>query len=222
MENIITMEEVVANAATIVQAEDREARNLFRQWAYLGARQLLHNKGDIEVDEITPAAGLIAKPKYFVKGKGLALYDSDGGELYWRFNPYTKERIHDTNIYVENRNKGSYPIVTVTEQSDAYALDSYYGDSVALAKLRYYKLPIDANTDEPFFYSNQLLALMFFIQWMWYTRNRDLAAAGAAKADWMVEQHKVKIDNKIPDEMEAQEIAKTWNSMIQKKFYNTF
>jgi hypothetical protein len=57
---------------------------------------------------------------------------------------------------------------------------------------------------------------------MWYLRQRDLAAAGAAKQDWMVEQHKAKMLQKIPDEMEAQEIAKTWNSMIQKKFYNTF
>lgn len=221
MERIIQMDEVVANAASIIPKEDREARNLMRQWAYLGARELLHNKADIETETITPTNRIILKPDYFIRAIDLAVFNASGQELVYRFNGATKDRIHTVNQYGD-RNNADYPIITVSEQSDGYVLDSYYGDDVASAALRYYKLPIDTGTDEPYFYSEQLLALMMFIRWMFFLRKGDMGQAGAAEKAWMKEQRKVKIRNKMPDGLEMKEIAKTWNSMIQKKFYNTF
>jgi hypothetical protein len=222
MERIITMEEVVANAATIIPKEDREARNLMRQWAYLGARELLSNKADIDVQEIIPDGNLVClKPTYFLRAKDISVFDASGSELKYRFQPYSKERIH-INKRWNYRDDASYPMITISEDVDSYILDSFYGDSVAQLFLRYYKLPIDPDTDEPYFYSEQLLALMMFIRWMYFLRQGNMGQAGMAEKTWMKEQHKVKVKNKMPTELEAKEIAKGWNSMIQKKFYNTF
>lgn len=221
MERVIQMNEVVANAATIIPEEDREARNLMRQWAYLGARELLSNKADIETEEITISNLLVPKPKYHISTIDLSFFDVGGLELHYRFQQGAKDRIHTGRIN-SYRDDSAYPMLTVSEQSDAYVLDSYYGDQAAQAFIRYYKLPIDSLTDEPYFYSEQLLALMMFIRWMWFLRKNDPRNAQIAKQDWMQEQHKVKTRNKMPDGLEAKEIARTWNSMIQKKFYNTF
>lgn len=215
------MDEVVANAATIIPGEDREARNLFRQWAYLGARKLNFNKLDIETEMIVPVSNIITKPIYLVRTIDMAFFDSKGTELIYRFEEGVKDRIHTVNKYKDRRN-ANFPIITVSEQEDAYVLDSYYGDAVVNAAIRYYRLPVDSVTFEPYFYSSQLMALMMFIRWMWFLRKGDVSQAAGAKKDWLIEQHIAKVEMKMPDGMELKEIARTWNSMIQKKFHNMF
>lgn len=221
MTQTITMDEVVANAATIIPGEDREVRNLARQWAFLGARELNFNKLDLETETIIPTNRLVMKPAYHVRTEDMSFFDANDKELIYRFEAGKKDRIHSANIYKDRRN-ADYPIITVSEQQDAYVLDSYYGDDVATAIIRYYRLPVDSTTLEPYFYSEQLLALMMFIRWMWFLRKGDMGQAGQAKKDWIIERHAAKVDMKMPDGMERKEIARTWNSMIQKNFYNMF
>ena len=222
----ITMNEVVANSATLIEDTDPKNRNLFRQWTYLGERQLgfsgLHIKPvQIEVDNLT-----IKKPNDYASGIDLALFDVSDNEYKYHFQG-NRKRIHNEWTIANSSTSSSLGFartdteIGVSEDPYYFYLDST-GESITYANINYYSYPIDDDGDM-MIPEHHMFALMNFNYWMWERRKKENQSSIAqAKADWLMEQTKAKAKNKVPSMLEGKDIARMHNSMIDKIFYNKF
>ncbi len=229
MKPFINLDEAVANAATILPdgKVDPRMRNLFRQWVYLGERQLgfsgLHEKVKADI----PAENLsITKPVDYAIGIDMALFDSNGSEYLWHYQAYS-ERIHVASTFLLNpagvaSSSVRYKTkVGVGETPYAFKLDTY-GEDITTANLRYYSYPVDDSGDL-LIPEHHLFALMFFIRWMFYTREgKDKSMIAESRQQWEIEKVKAKTKNKMPSMIEGRNLARHHNSLINKTFYEKY
>lgn len=220
MDSFLTIDEVVANAATIIKPADRAARNVFKQWAYIAESRIgpsktqIRVKRDIKVIDLT-----ILKPNDFVKGIDIGLFTEAGRQIEYKYRPGAK-RVHFD--YERNLNMRNTHRVDLSEDRVAYHLGSPADGVVFSASIRYYGLPLDDDGD-PVFQENHLVAIMAFINYMWSMReNKNRLTVNDNRAVWKAERASAKSFDKTPDMLEGKEIAKTFNSMIQKIFHETF
>lgn len=213
----LSIDEVVANASSIIKGADINDQNLFRQWAWLGERQIGFGGLNEETADIPVSDLSIKKPVDYAAPIDIALYTSeDEGpytELLWQYHG-GKRRIHakpSTKRYVD-----------LSEDPYFFNLSSDYGNSVVKAKLRYYAYPIDSK-GYPAFPEIHLFAIMMFVRYMWAIReNNSRSEIAEAKEHW--EQAKVIARNrtKMPHMLKGQQIMRDWRSMIDKANYRRF
>ena len=219
----VTVNEVVANSATLIRDTDPKHRNILRQWTYLGERQLgfsgLHEKAEqIEVDNLT-----VKKPNDYAIGNDMAIFDENDNEYRMHFHGSGK-RIHSETSTISGSVGGlSYDVSDIGISEDPYYfyLDSN-GENITYINIRYYSYPIDEDGDM-LIPEHHLFALMNFNFWMWEKRrNENQSSINLAKGDWLMEQSKAKAKNKIPSMLEGKDIVRMHSSMINKIFYNKF
>lgn len=220
----VTLEEVVANSATLILDTDPKHRNILRQWTYIGERQLgfsgLHLKpAQVQVDNLT-----IKKPSDYAVGVDLALFDANDNEYRYHFQG-NRKRIHNEWALTSNATSLGFhqdrAEIGVSEDPYFFYLDST-GESVTYANLNYYSYPVDEDGDM-LIPEHHMFALMNFNYWMWERRKKDNQSSIAqAKQDWLMEQIKAKTKNKVPSMLEGKDIARFHNSMINKIFYDKF
>jgi hypothetical protein len=208
----LNIDEIVAHAESIIEDADEAARVVFRQWAWLGERQLGFGGFSEEVSSIVVDDLSIRKPSDLASVIDIALYDSSDLEYQFKYRD-GKKRIHTGD---SGQRK-----IDVSEDAYYFHLGSN-GSLITYAKLRYYAYPIDEDNN-PMFPEHHLLALMLFIRWMWEMRkNKNQSAIAEARAVWIMEAQKTKAANKMPHQLKGAEIAKQWMSMIDKARYNDF
>lgn len=220
MKPFITADEVVANASLIVKETSPKVRNIFKQWVYLGERQLgyhgLHEKvkEDIEVSDL-----FIKKPKDYAVGIDMALYDDEGKEILWHYQGHSP-RIHEQNSSPAK----IYPVrvaVGVSEGPYGFDMDSR-GENIKTASIRYYSYPLSAE-GEMLIPEHHINALMMYLKYMWALReNRSGSEIAQLEGLWTKEQRKAKTKNKMPSMLEARDIVRHHMTMINKIFYEKF
>jgi hypothetical protein len=204
--------EIVDHATTIIEDATDLDRVIFRQWAWLGERQLGFGGFNEETKDIVVEDLSIRKPRDMAQPIDIALYDSAGAEYQYKYQS-GKKRIH-----IVDPNQGK---IDISEDPYFFHLGSN-GAGIAYAKFRYYAYPID-DDNNPMFPEHHILALMMFIRWMWaIKKNTNRSEIAEAKADWLGESMKAKSSNKIPHKMKSDEITKQWMSMIDKIRYADF
>jgi hypothetical protein len=219
----VTMDEVVANSATLIKETGTKHRNLLRQWTYLGERQLGWSGDHKDAKQIDVVNLAIQKPSNYAVGIDLALFDANGVEYAYHYRGKGK-RIHSEYL-LSGAALGS-GIINTSEigiSSDPYYfyLDSI-GENVTYANLIYFGYPVDEDGDL-LIPEHHLFPLMHFNRWMWMMReNYPENSINQAERVWLRESVKAKSKNKIPDMLEGRDIARVHNSMIDKVFYTKF
>jgi hypothetical protein len=208
----LNIDEVVAHAESVIKDADEAARSLFRQWAWLGERQLGFGGYSEETKDLPVEDLAIRKPSDMASPKDIALYTADHAEYQFKYQG-GKKRIHNMD--------SSQGKIDLSEDPYFFHLGTN-GGNIAYVKLRYYAYPIDEDNN-PMFPEHHLLALMMFIRWMWEIRkNENQSAIAMAESDWLKQSTKTKAANKMPHELKGIQIAKQWMSMIDKAFYAEF
>lgn len=211
----VSVDEVVATAESFIGPVSATDRNLMRQWAYLGLRNIGASKAWVETCVIYPKELEARKPDDMYKAIDLALYNASNVELYFAFRG-TGTRIHSPKN-LQSRNQQYLPefgaVIDVSEDNFYFHLGSN-GSDVAYIKLKYFKLPIDEN-GLPLIPEDHVLAIAFFIQWIWSKRKGDnRSEIDQNKRDWKIERAKVRSANNMPSQLETDEINRKWMSMI--------
>lgn len=211
---LMTLDEIVANASTIIRDSDNSSRNIFKQWAYLAERDIGYSKAKEKVTT-TPLVVtnlLITKPDDYIEAIDISLFRTDGTEVPARYRPGTA-RIH---IDVERIGKfANQNMVDVSEDRNFFILGSE-GDDIAEAIIRYYGLPLDSN-GLPLFPDDHVYAVTAFIDYMWSMRmDKSRLVVADKRQEWKIQMRRASSKDLTPSMLEGKEIAKTFNSMIQR------
>jgi hypothetical protein len=212
MDRFISVEEVVANAQSIIPDADDKITNLMKQWVYLGVKEIGIALEDIKVCELYPEDNSFRKPDNLVLIDDIALLDSTGLEYQYTYRGPGK-RIHD----------GTEPDTTVPidiSEDDYYIHMGSTGSGIAKAVLRYYALPIDEHGDIKI-KQDYLVPLIDYLTYMW-ARRTESRNLGMYYDLWKSQLLKAKARNRAVSPLAAKAVADKINSMIKKKFPYTF
>jgi hypothetical protein len=219
----VPLNQVTAEAASIIKGSTEKDRLLFKQWVYRGLREIGPGKQNIDVCTLYPVDLSFKKPEDCASIIDVALFSSTGEELKYTYR-FGKSRIHRSrNSYI---NDGVYSLsvdalVDVSED-DFYIHMGSNGNTVDKAVVRYFKFPIDEE-GMPKIPEDQVFALMLFIRYMWAMRDNDNRSEIEQNYNmWLRERDRAKSRNKMPSMLEGKQIAKNWMSLIDKPFFDNF
>lgn len=209
----MTLEEVVANASTIIKDANNADRNVFKQWAYLAERDIGYSKAKEKVDQFIKVVDLlILKPSDYIDAIDISLFTKDGTEVPARYRPGVS-RIH---LDVERTSKfANQNTIDVSEDRYYFILGSE-GSDIYSVKLRYWGLPLD-EAGMPLIPEDHVYAITAFIDYMWSMRmNKSRLVVADKRQEWKIQMRRTASRDATPSMLEGKEIAKTFNSMIQR------
>lgn len=220
----LTVKEVVAEAFSAVPGGGTAGEQLLaRQWVYTAMREIGPSTDFIAVAEV-PASNLsIRKPDDMSSAIDIALVDSAGNDIKYNYRPGNKR--------IKPYKGGSDGVISqldglgVEVSEDAYFFhlnSSELAQSVATAKIRYWKFPID-DSGLPMVPEKQKYATMCFI-WYLLTKRKAQGRFDRAQAyqEWITERNRARSRSKMPSQMAYDAIAKSWASMINIPNFDNF
>lgn len=211
----IPLNEVTAEAMSILKSADSTDRLLARQWAYRALQKIGPFRGAVTNCKIDAKALSIKKPDDFQHPAiDLALYDHKGHEIPFIFKGRGK-RVHDKDNSLRPN------MVHVSEDEYFFHLSSD-ADLVSYAKLRYFSIPKDSE-GQLLIPEDYVLAIVFFIRYMYSMRQNDnQSEIEANQVRWFRERREARGRAKMPSMLEAEHIAKSWMSVINTFNYDNF
>lgn len=214
----VTVEEVVAEASSIMKGVTSAERQMMRQWVWTSQRLIGWSKADIKVSEnLILSDHATAKPSDLIRTIDLGLFLSNGTEMLVKYKAGGHRSTGDENLRIHSDGRSVVRRVIVTEDANFFYTDVFTEPSPTDSYLvvRYYGLPLDSNL-LPLIPEHCKFALMMFIRWMWSMRNNDSRTVQAmAEQQWLRHRRIAEGKSKTPDLLEAEAIARTANSMIQ-------
>jgi len=220
--SFVTIDQVVATAKTIIEDADTMDRAYFKEWVYLGLQQIGPNLSWISQCTIYPNNLELRKPTDLYSTLDLALFDSSNRELRYTYRGIGA-RIHQSGN--EEIDSGQYAPefgapIDLSEDQYYYYLGTN-STNVSYALLKYLKYPVD-DVGNLLIPENDVLPLAYFIKYMWYCRKDDKAGMGQWNNKWIAARKEIRGEHNIPTRLDANELARSWNSMIQKMRFKTF
>jgi len=218
----VPVDQVIATAKSIMEGADSIDRAFIKEWVALGLQEIGPNLAWFGDATLYPADNSLRKPTDMQQALDLALYDSQGAELRYVLRG-KGERIHASDNSL--RNDGTYAPgfgapIDLSEDQYYYNIGSQ-GAAVAYAKLKYFRFPTDENGDimVP---ESDVFALATFIKYMWYWRKDDKQGIALMHPIWISRRNEAGANHNIPSQLDAAEIARAFNSMIQKQRFKQF
>lgn len=211
-----TVDQVVANAMTIIKEADDMDRGIMKQWVYSALREIGPSNLNEKVVRMYPnEEGFLRKPDDLIWANDIALFNSSDTELHYKYRGANK-RIHTAAESV-----ASYRPIDLGEDADFFILGSNR-ENVAYADLRYYSTPTDhegkiqvpEHTVEP---------IKMYINYQWQMREaRAQSAIESARFAWEDHRRRARGRNKMPSMLQGAAIADAWMSMINKNETKTY
>jgi hypothetical protein len=204
-----TVDEVAANAATIIRGSTREDRHIYRQWVWNGERELGYSEMQVGSDCILVEDLAARKPDNYRKLKDIALLDCNGNEYRAKMRGYF-QRNHEDLLATEIRSIDIY-------ENDNYFVLGSNGSIITHVKIDYYGMPLDADGN-PKIPEHHMLPLMFFVKFMdALVRGENQSEISEAERRWKMEAAKCRGKNKMPSQPQAREIMEQWMTMIPQR-----
>lgn len=211
----VPLDQVTAEAASLIGAAETKDRLLFKQWVYTALREIGVGKQNIDTCILYPKDFSFTKPQDMTSTIDIALYNSSNAELNYKYNS-GRVRIHQSKTQ-----SSTSDLVDLSEDDFYFHLGSN-GSDVAYARIRYFKFPVD-DDGLPKIPEDQVFAIMMYIRYAWSMRKNDnRSEIDQNRQTWLAERDRAKSRNKMPSMLEGKQIAKEWMSMIQKPFFNNF
>lgn len=219
MGRFINLDAVIATAKSIIGEADELDRSLFRQWVWLALKEIGPTNDHVDVCTLPVHNLRLKKPSDYFKPIDIALFTANDSEVKYRYKGPHAERIHNDSdnslVYLTSA-------VDLSEDRDYFHLGSEARNLVTYAKLRYYQFPID-DQGNPLVPEEHELAVAFFIAYLFGVRMKEAATQQQlAKARWDEARQNAVGDANMPHMISGTQIAKDWNSMIQRNLVRTF
>jgi len=218
----VSVDQVIATASSIIEQVDTMDRAYFKEWVYLGLQQIGPNTAWYNDVTLYPNNLELKKPSDMYAPVDLALYDGNNHELRFTYRGLGR-RLHQSGNNVLDEGVYAPEFGAPIDLSE----DAYYfylgtnSSQVSYALLKYLKYPVDevGNLMIP---ENDVLPLSYFVKYMWYCRKDDKQGMGQWNNKWIAARNEVRGEHKTPSLLDATEMARTWNSLIQKARYKNF
>lgn len=223
MSRFVPLDQVTAEAMTVIGDADNKDRLIFRQWVYRALREIGVGKQNVEVCNLYPKDLSMQKPDDCTSIIDIALFDVNNNEMLYKYHSGASRIHQNRNTYAAD---GTYSpsVGSIIDLSE----DDYYihlgsnASEVAYAKIRYFKFPVDED-GLPKIPEDQVFAITMFIRYMWSMRKNDnRSEIDQNRYTWLSEKAAAKARSKMPSMLEGKQIAKTWMSMISKPFFDNF
>lgn len=216
----VPVEEVIAEAASIMSGVTYAEKQMMRQWAYTAQRLIGFSKADVKVSaDIILSDFSAPKPDDLIRTLDLALFLADGTELFVKYKGAgfkLPAGANDARIHTDNRT--AVRKVAISEDNNFFNVEEFTSPDPdnAYIIVKYLGLPLDAS-GLPLIPEHCKFAIMMYIRFMWEMRQGG-GRLGVREAENMWLRHRVTAEakGKTPDIWEADQIAKTINSLIQK------
>jgi hypothetical protein len=219
MERFLDIEEVVATASTVIPGMTDEEKLLARQWSWMAIRKIGPSSDHIKTIDIDIYDKSIEIPSDCISIIDLAIYDSHGNDIKYRYNKGGSLRTHKKDLI------GNQLINIYQDDKFIHISDDASGSGLipASARVKYYAFPLD-DCNQPLIAEVHLFPVMMFIRWMWSIRNRPTSTyeTSSAANDWRQALDVAKANNKTVSVLQAKEIARTWSSLIPNTNFNKY
>ena len=220
----IGVDEVIADAMSIIPGTTKSEKLLARQWSYIALREIGPSNDFVQVCTIYPHNLKLKKPDSLQSTLDIALYDSGHNELYNNYRS-GKSRIHAKrrigNSTVEDSEQSDGFAIELSEDDYSFNLGSN-ANNVAYAIVRFFEFPVDED-GLPKIPEKSRLAIMMFIRYMWTLRkNENRFDRDRAEVSWLNARNRARARGKMPSMLEYEAIAKSWMSMINKPNFDSF
>lgn len=207
----LTLDDVVAEAMSIIPGDTSEVKLYAKTHAYRGLRQFGPSKNNIDVCTLYPEDFVLRKPDDFIQALDIALYDASGNKIPSKYQQ-GKDRIFGKKPLTVD------PRIDISEDDHFFYL-STDATNVDQALLRYYKHPVDKDGN-PQFPDYLVFPISLFLRYTW-AMSQD-SGVRDARESWLAAKKEAKGEHKQLSPLEFEQIARGWNSMIQKVNHDSF
>lgn len=217
MTRFVDIDEVIATASTLIKGMTDEERLLAKQWVWMAMRKIGPSSDSILTVDIDVVDKTIAIPDDCISNGiiDLALYDSNGNQLKHRFHKGGDKK---TNLkeYTEGSRVDIYQ-----DDSFIHISDSNY--DIVTCRMKYYAFPLD-DCGFPKIHEHHMFPVIMFIRWMMGIRNNPASPfeLSTAERNWRESLDVAKSRNKAVSVLNAQEIARTWSSLMPNPNFNRY
>lgn len=215
----VDIDEITATALSVIADASETDRLYFRQWVYLGLKDIGPTTSDVKTAKIKQKDGFIKKPTNATSIIDIALYDLACRELRYKFQGKGR-RIHERRS--KNWSNDSFEPLDLSEEGSFFVVGTRGQELVDYAEMTYFSLPLDTS-GLPKIPAHYILALVQFIRYMYSQRVNDgRLSVNNEYSRWLQLRVEARGRNKMPTELEAKQIGKEWVTMINKFRINTF
>jgi hypothetical protein len=202
MNNLATIDEVVALAASRIPKSTEEDWNIFKYWAYIAEEKIGPSDWVIKAEDITEQKdGTFCKPSDHVRTIDLAFF-SGGKEVKYRFDN-GKQKIHSSDAFSSN---------ILHAYEDNSFIHTGNGE-VDCMTIKYYSCPID-DDGNPLIPRWHIDAIAVYIEYNWELAGNFIAKAGHLYNRWLWAAKNARGKNKMPSVAKANDIVSDWMSMV--------
>lgn len=205
----VDIDTVIARAETVIPKATTEDKAVWREWTWMSLQDLGISDEDIKSATLYPKNGLCKKPDDFRVLVDLVCVDSSNAQLTHKF------RTKGHRLYYDIRNllqMSSGIPVDVSEDRFNFILGTNASE-VAAVNIRYFSYPIDKKTGMPMIREDEVMAIIYFIRYMWAMRKDDNRSEIQEKqVAWFRESDRVRAKKKMTSltEEKAKSIGKSW------------
>lgn len=220
--SFVPVDQVVATAMSLVEVADTIDRAYMKEWVYLGLNDIGPNVSWFKEASLIPTGLQMRKPTDLYSTVDITLYDANNCELKATYRGLgTRSHFSDNSLI----NQGVYAPALgapVDLSEDAYYFNlGSNGTAVAQAKIKYMAHPVDedGNLMIP---ENLVLPLSYFVVYMYSIRKSNLQGQQVNNQKWIAARNEARGANNTPTMLVGTELARSWNSMIQKQRFKLF
>jgi len=221
---LVPASRVVALAMSVLEEADTIDRAFIHEWVFEGLKQLGPNISWYDEAVLYPVEYSFKKPDNMSSAIDFALYDSQDHELRFVLRG-RGSRIHQSDNQLINDGEyapGLGAPIDLSEDSHYYNIGTSAGaQAVAYAYIKFFKFPVD-ETGQLLIPEEDTMPLVYFIRHMWYLRKDDKMGIAQSNNKWIAARNEARGAHRTPSMLVGKEIARTWNSMIQKQSFKIF
>lgn len=207
-----TIDEITAEAMSIIPNATTTDRLVARQWAYRALTKIGPFKQSVTNDKIDVCDLSIEKPCDYQEAIDLVLYDTNDKEVNYVYRGRGKG-VHSKQ---ENEN-----LIHLSEDAYHWHLSSD-AEHVKYCLVRYWNLPIDKD-GSLLIPEDYTLAIIYFIRFMHsLKRNENQSEIQQNRDMWLRERREARGKNKMPSMLEGEQIMKSWMSMLTTYQFDKF
>jgi hypothetical protein len=211
----VKIDEVVAEAKSVISTADEQDEILMRQWVWRGLQDVGIAQDEIQVCTIYPKNFLAKKPADCRAILDIALYDSEGCQIKHVFRT-GKKRLYPiaANAPAVVSDDEVNPLwVDVSEDRTNLILGSN-ATTVASVGIRYFSYPLDVD-GLPMIRQDEVMALVYFCRFMWSLRKNDNRSEIEQNRNmWLLESDRARARKKLINNEQLKTITAVWRSLI--------
>lgn len=226
----VPIDTVIARVQTVIPTATTQDKLVWREWTWMALQDLGLSDEDVRACVIYPKNGIAKKPDDLKHIIDLALFDASGNEIKHKFHFGGKRIYTDNRLFPFETSNGSEtttPVnIPVDVSDDRYNIIlGTNGDHVSYITVRYFTYPIDEKTNLPLIREDEVMAIVYFIRYMWAMRkNENQSEIQMNQTMWFRESDRVrakkKMDSLTPEK--AKSLQKWWMTLIPRTNFESF